>query len=124
MASDPKPPTSAAPDRLFARTAGIGFGAGLAVILAGHLVLDRAQGRQGATAALAMAATAETAGARAVVATLERLAAGSEGADPAAATRLDWDTDRLLALDARRIALTQATPSHLLDPALFDFRGL
>jgi len=56
MASEPKSQPSATPDRLFARTTGLVFGAAIAIILAGHIVLDRAQAFQNRTSELAMAA--------------------------------------------------------------------
>ncbi len=107
MASEPKPQPSATPDRLFARTAGLVFGAAIAIILIGHLVLDRAQAYQNHSSELAMAAASEAAGARAVVAALERLAAAPDGKDNRAAeTRLAWEIDRLMVLEGRRLSLT------------------
>ena len=54
-----------------------------------------------------MVAASEAAAARAVVVALDRLAALPAGAeDRTARTRLAWDVDRLVAQDARRLALT------------------
>jgi len=107
MANDPSLLSGAAPDRLFTRVTGLVLGAGLATVLATHALIDRAQDRQGAAAELAMVATEEAAAARGVVVALDRLAALPEGeADRPSATRLAWDLNRLLALDARRRGLT------------------
>jgi len=107
MANDPSLLSGAAPDRLFTRVTGLVLGAGLATVLATHALIDRAQDRQGAAAELAMVATEEAAAARGVVVALDRLAALPEGeADRPSATRLVWDLNRLLALDARRRGLT------------------
>lgn len=103
MASHPTRP-AAPPDRLFVRATWIGFGAAIAVILGGHAVLDRAQRAQSAAAELAMAAASETAAGRSVAGALERLVAAP--GNEAALKRLVWETDRLTALDTRRLALT------------------
>jgi diguanylate cyclase (GGDEF)-like protein len=118
MSSDPKPATAAAPDRLFARTTAIGLAAALAIVLTGHLLLDRTHARESRAAELAIASAGETAAARAVLATLQRLAAQREGAaGDAAAIRLGWDVDRLVALDARRLDLAPGPAAALAEIA-------
>ncbi len=107
MASDTPLSPTVAPDRLFARVTGFVLGAGLAVILATHAVVNRAQNQEALAAEIGMAAAAESAAARAVVVALDRLAALPEGtADRTAATRLGWDINRLMALESRRRSLT------------------
>ena len=107
MPLEPPSPPAATPDRTFARVTGLVAGIGLAVILATHVVLDRAASRQALSAERAMVAASEVAAARAVVVALDRLAALPPGADDRTArTRLAWDIERLVAQDARRLALT------------------
>ena len=107
MPLEPPSPPAATPDRTFARVTGLVAGIGLAVILATHVVLDRAASRQALSAERAMVAASEVAAARAVVVALDRLAALPPGAeDRTARTRLAWDIERLVAQDARRLALT------------------
>ena len=91
MPLEPPSPPAATPDRTFARVTGLVAGIGLAVILATHVVLDRAASRQALSAERAMVAASEVAAARAVVVALDRLAAlpaGRRGPDRAHPARL------------------------------------
>ena len=107
MPLEPPSTPAATPDRTFARVTGLVAGIGLAVILATHVVLDRAASRQALSAERAMVAASEVAAARAVVVALDRLAALPPGAEGRTArARLAWDIERLVAQDARRLALT------------------
>ncbi|HMR62332.1 EAL domain-containing protein, partial [Amaricoccus sp.] len=105
MSTSPPSPAGMTPDRQFARACAIMLCAGLAMLVASFIEVERSARRQALMADLALAAAAEAASAQSMVAALDMLAERPDAPDaPMQQTRLAWDTEQLLGQERDRLA--------------------
>ena len=105
MSTSPSPAASLTPDRQFARACAIMLCAGLAMLAASFIAVERSARQQALTADVALAAAAEAASAQSMVAALDMLAERPVAPDARMQqTRLAWDTEQLLGQERDRLA--------------------
>ncbi len=120
MSTSPTSAASMTPERQFVRACGLMLLAGLAMLAASFLAVDRSVRRQSLMTELALTAASETASAQSMIATLDMLAKRPEAPDARMhLARLAWDTDQLLAQEQDRLAQAGVddAPSMLADIA-------